>query len=522
MTPWTRPTGGSAALLLTLLATVASATPTSAQGTVITRATPAEAGMSAGVLAGGVALYEEAIARGDLVGAVLLVAKDGKVVLHEALGWRDKARGIPMEPNTMFRMASNTKPAVATGVAMLVEDGKLAWDGLVRDDIPEWDNYRAGFINLGHLLSHASGLRIPTLFLQPYMQPSAEHPDAPTLQLEAARFGSVGAEVTPGTSYRYNNPGYNTLGALVEIASGMPLEEYLDQELYTPLGMHDSYHHELNEKMDGKLDRMSVVYYQRDGEGDWTPGWIPGDPAPGPLRPRLRRHDLHGRRLRHLLPDVPERRGLRRPALHLRRDRGADDVAEDPDQPECGGAAGGLRVRVVGFGGRSLLARGFGRHQCLRGPRQPADRAGLHADAGGPQPGAAGSSSWWTCRSRGKGRAFTPPVSSNSAPAPTRNPETPTRSHTDRPAPRAPPPPTPPPPTRRSPGPAPRHHALLRPPTTPSPTPPTRPGPRPTRQNARAPHRTGQSASPRCAPAPMPSPAPCSSSRPPRRCRAAA
>ena len=283
MTPWTRPTGGSAALLLTLLATVASATPTSAQGTVITRATPAEAGMSAGVLAGGVALYEEAIARGDLVGAVLLVAKDGKVVLHEALGWRDKARGIPMEPNTMFRMASNTKPAVATGVAMLVEDGKLAWDGLVRDDIPEWDNYRAGFINLGHLLSHASGLRIPTLFLQPYMQPSAEHPDAPTLQLEAARFGSVGAEVTPGTSYRYNNPGYNTLGALVEIASGMPLEEYLDQELYTPLGMHDSYHHELNEKMDGKLDRMSVVYYQRDGEGDWTPGWIPGDPPQVPF-----------------------------------------------------------------------------------------------------------------------------------------------------------------------------------------------------------------------------------------------
>ena len=283
MTPWTRPTGGSAALLLTLLATVASATPTSAQGTVITRATPAEAGMSAGVLAGGVALYEEAVARGDLVGAVLLVAKDGKVVLHEALGWRDKARGIPMEPNTMFRMASNTKPAVATGVAMLVEDGKLAWDGLVRDDISEWDNYRAGFINLGHLLSHASGLRIPTLFLQPYMQPSAEHPDAPTLQLEAARFGSVGAEVTPGTSYRYNNPGYNTLGALVEIASGMPLEEYLDQELYTPLGMHDSYHHELNEKMDGKLDRMSVVYYQRDGEGDWTPGWIPGDPPQVPF-----------------------------------------------------------------------------------------------------------------------------------------------------------------------------------------------------------------------------------------------
>ena len=268
---------------LAAVAVLAHSMPAAAQGTVVTRATPPEVGMSAGVLAAGVALYGEAIARGDLVGAVLLVAKDGKVVLHEALGWRDKARDIPMEPNTLFRMASNTKPVVATGVSMLVEDGKLGYGDLVREHIPPWDNYRAGFISIGHLLSHASGLRIPTLFLQPYMQPTAEHPDAPTLQLEAARFGHVGAEVTPGTSYSYNNPGYNTLGALAEMASGMPLDAYLDQELYTPLGMDDSYHHEVDEKMDGKLDRMSVVYYERDGEGGWTPGWTPGDPPQVPF-----------------------------------------------------------------------------------------------------------------------------------------------------------------------------------------------------------------------------------------------
>ena len=256
---------------------VFAAGPGAAQDVVVTRGTPTEAGMSAGVLAGGVALYEEAIASGEVVGAVLLVAKDGRIVLHEALGWRDRARDIPMEPNTLFRMASNTKPVVATGIAMLVEDGKLAYDDLVREHIPSWDNYRAGFINIGHLLSHSSGLRIPTLFLQPYMRPSAAHPDAPTLQLEVARFGEVGAEVTPGTSYSYNNPGYNTLGALTEMASGMMLDEYLDRELYTPLGMHDSYHHEVDEKMDGKLDRMSVVYYERDGEGGWVPGWTPGD-----------------------------------------------------------------------------------------------------------------------------------------------------------------------------------------------------------------------------------------------------
>ena len=285
MRPLTRPSLRAlrpAVLLAGILATTPAAL-LAAQGPVVARGTPAEVGMSAGVLAGGVALYEEAVQRGDLVGAVLLVAKDGKVVLHEALGWRDRARNVPMEPNTLFRMASNTKPVVATGVAMLVEDGELGYGDLVREHMSEWDNYRAGFINVGHLLSHSSGLRIPTLFLQPYMAPSAEHPDAPTLQLEAARFGGVGAEVAPGTSYSYNNPGYNTLGALVEIASGMPLDEYLDGELYTPLGMHDSYHHEVDEKMDGKLDRMSVVYYRRDGSGDWMPGWTPGDPPQVPF-----------------------------------------------------------------------------------------------------------------------------------------------------------------------------------------------------------------------------------------------
>ena len=282
----TRANGGPAvvaARVAAVILTAVSAAQASAQGLALAWAQPTEVGMSAGVLAGGVALYEEAVASGEVVGAVLLVAKDGKIVLHEALGWRDKARGIPMEPNTLFRMASNTKPVVAAGVAMLVEDGRLGYDDLVREHIPSWDNYRAGFINIGHLLSHSSGLRIPTLFLQPYMRPSPEHPGAPTLQLEVARFGQVGAEVAPGTSYSYNNPGYNTLGALAEIASGMPLEEYLDRELYAPLGMHDSYHHETDEKMDGKLDRMSVVYYDRDGESGWVPGWTPGDPPQVPF-----------------------------------------------------------------------------------------------------------------------------------------------------------------------------------------------------------------------------------------------
>jgi CubicO group peptidase (beta-lactamase class C family) len=238
--------------------------------------TPAEVGMSSAILQSGVELYREAVNAGDLVGAVLLVAKDGKVVLHEAVGWRNKALDLPMEKNTMFRMASNTKPTIGTAISILVEEGKLAYQDPVREYIPSFDNYRSGFIQIRHLLNHTSGFRISTLFLEPHMEPTPEHPEAPTLQLEAARFGEVGAEVVPGASYSYSNPGFNTLGALVEIASGQSLESFLDERIYTPLGMDDSYNHELPEKLDGKLNRMGAVYYDREG-GEWQPGWEPGD-----------------------------------------------------------------------------------------------------------------------------------------------------------------------------------------------------------------------------------------------------
>lgn len=73
-----------------------------------------------------------------------------------------------------------------------------------------------------------------------------------------ARFGEVSAEVLPGTSYSYSNPGYNTLGALIEIASGRSLEVFLREEIYRPLGMVDSYNHEVAEKLEGKLSRACL------------------------------------------------------------------------------------------------------------------------------------------------------------------------------------------------------------------------------------------------------------------------
>ena len=112
----------------------------SQQARVLSYGEPEDVGMSSAVLQGAVGLYEEAVERGDLVGAVVLVARNGRVVLHQAIGSKDKEQGLPMERNTMFRMASNTKPVIATAIAQLVEQDQLAYDHLFREFIPEWDN----------------------------------------------------------------------------------------------------------------------------------------------------------------------------------------------------------------------------------------------------------------------------------------------------------------------------------------------------------------------------------------------
>jgi len=252
-----------------------------AQDITLTTGTPQDVGMDKDILNAGVKLYENAINADELKGVVLLVSRNGKVVLHEAIGWRNKEQKLPVKKDTMFRMASNTKPVIATAISMLVEEKKLSYDDNVRKYIPSFDNYRSGFIKIRHLLTHTSGFRIYSLFITPLMEKSEAHPDAPNLKLEVARFGEIGAEEIPGTTYSYNNPGFNTLGALIEIASGQELEVFLKERIYEPLGMVDSYNHEVAEKLNGKLNRMSVVYDKtKDG---WNVRWKPGDPPDFPF-----------------------------------------------------------------------------------------------------------------------------------------------------------------------------------------------------------------------------------------------
>ena len=228
-------------------------------------AAPSEVGLDAATLRSAVALYQRAVADDEHRGVVLLVARRGKVALHEALGYRNAESKSSLKKDALFRMASNTKPVVATAVLMLAEQGKLTLQDNVRKHLPAFDNYRSGWMQIRHLLSHTSGFRVGPIFLQPLL------PDT-NLQKEVARFGKIGAEVPPGTSYSYNNPGFNSLGAVIEVTSSMPLDEFFRERIYKPLGMRDSSNHESQ----ADNDRMSTVY-SRDDSGEWKIEWKPGD-----------------------------------------------------------------------------------------------------------------------------------------------------------------------------------------------------------------------------------------------------
>ena len=136
--------------------------------------------------------YRDAVARDELKGAVLLVARRGVIVMQEAVGWRHEAYQLPMERDTIFRMASNTKPVIATAALILQEEGKLSLDDRVATHLDSFDNVRARDITIQQLLSHASGFRIGPIFTPP----TVAEPNGP--------FGTL---MTPATTGGTNWPG---------------------------------------------------------------------------------------------------------------------------------------------------------------------------------------------------------------------------------------------------------------------------------------------------------------------------
>ncbi len=222
-----------------------------------------------------VARFAESVEQEHVLGAVLMVTQGDRVLVHEAIGHRDVQRTRPMEKDTLIRMASNTKAVTAAAVLTLVEQGKVGLQDKVAKWFPTFAGERGGAVTIHQLLTHSSGLRIPTLFVYPLTKNSDADPDAPNLVQECARFGEVGPAEVPGATYSYSNPGYNLLAGVVELASGQPFADYCQERFYEPLGMKDSCHHETV----ADNDRMSVVV-KKNGDGGWKAVWRPhGEPT---------------------------------------------------------------------------------------------------------------------------------------------------------------------------------------------------------------------------------------------------
>lgn len=188
------------------------------------------------------------IDRGEVAGAVLLVAAPSGVLSLQALGWADIAAKRPMRTDTIFWIASQTKPMTATAVMMLVDEGRLDLDTPVTEYLPEFRGQRviveedddhtllkpsAQPITLRHLLSHTSGL--------PFRSPM-ETPSLDLLPLRDAVLGYAALPLLfePGTRCLYSNEGINTAARILEVVSGTEYSAFLRERLLYPLDMTDT------------------------------------------------------------------------------------------------------------------------------------------------------------------------------------------------------------------------------------------------------------------------------------------
>ncbi|HXV87240.1 MAG TPA: serine hydrolase domain-containing protein [Gemmatimonadales bacterium] len=229
-------------------------------------AAPEEVGLSSAALRGTMDSINAWIARERIVGAVLLVIRNGRMAWHQAAGWSDRERGVPLRTDHIVSMRSMTKPLVGMAVMMLVEEGKLAPEDRVSRFLPSFDNERSRDITIFQLLTHTSGIT------GAIYNDQSDPPQIPyaTLREAVDAVGAKGPEFPPGTRYSYSDPGSSTLGAVIAQVSGMPAEDFIQRRILDPLGMRDSYL--LLPPPDHAMRSRVAATYRREA-GRWTRYW---------------------------------------------------------------------------------------------------------------------------------------------------------------------------------------------------------------------------------------------------------
>jgi CubicO group peptidase (beta-lactamase class C family) len=235
-------------------------------------------------------ILQAAVDKPEAAGAVALVARRDGAPLVVCAGVRDLATKAPVTPDTIFQIASMTKPVTAVAVLMLEEDGKLSIDDPVEKHLPAFKGQmlvkeKTGDtvtlvkaprpITLRDLLTHTSGMpgdyppgiadlyRRRHLSLAEAVLANSQRP----LQFE------------PGTKWSYCNAGIDTLGRVVEAVSGMPFETFLAERLFKPLGMADTFFYIAPDRR----DRIARIYKVGKEKLEPVENFI-GDPAAGEAR----------------------------------------------------------------------------------------------------------------------------------------------------------------------------------------------------------------------------------------------
>jgi len=217
--------------------------------------------------------FQGYVDRHQTAGTVTLVARKGKVLSLEAVGWQDMEARIPMRPDTIFQIASMTKPVTAMGILMLQEEGKLSIEDPVEKHLPEFRGQQlvtkkegatvtlarpARPITIKDLLTHTSGLRggTPPGFGDLYAKRNR------TLAEATIAISQWPLEFEPGSKWAYCNTGIDTLGRVIEVCSGKSYEDFLDERLFRPLGMTDTFFY----PTEAQRSRVATLY-KKDKDG---------------------------------------------------------------------------------------------------------------------------------------------------------------------------------------------------------------------------------------------------------------
>jgi CubicO group peptidase (beta-lactamase class C family) len=175
-------------------------------------------------------------------GCAVAVSRDGNVVLERAYGMANLETSTPIQPGTIFHVASVSKQFTAMAILLLAKDGRLSLDDDIRKHLPEIPDY-GPTITIRHLLNHTSGLRDQWDLLALARGRFEENriTEADVLDIVPRQ---KALNFMPGAEYMYSNTGYTLAAVIVKRVSGRSLRAFAHERIFAPLGMNDTHFHD--------------------------------------------------------------------------------------------------------------------------------------------------------------------------------------------------------------------------------------------------------------------------------------